>query len=336
MRTVVFAPGHPSWVETDVQILSTFSDVKLIDVLQTSVTDVKAYLPLIARADVCYFWFGSFRHLPFLLLAKIFRAKVVIVAGGYDVNKLDSIGYGAGAQGFVSRLLRKLIFALADQVLAVSEFTRQSAIEHMGLAPETVKTVYLAFGGPQVALTPWEERAARVVFLISARDNMFQVKGIDRIPELCTALPHVQFSLAGQLSETVEAFLKGKNLANLELIGFLPFQSSRFIDLLNSSRVVCLPSRMESFGAAMIDGAIFGCVPVSLSVGALPEVVSGFGETVSDSAALATAIERVITGTGRDVEQIRMAALNRFPIERRKVALEALFAKLGAERVHVV
>jgi len=60
----------------------------------------------------------------------------------------------------------------------------------------------------------------------------------------------------------------------------MDFQGKEFVSVLNSSRMVCLPSRLESFGAALIDGAIQGCVPIGFSVGALPEVINGLGPIV--------------------------------------------------------
>jgi glycosyltransferase involved in cell wall biosynthesis len=278
------------------------------------------------RADICFFWFGSFRHLPYLVVARLFRKPIVIVAGGYDVNRVDSIGYGP-SRGVA---LRRFVFNSADKVLAVSEFTHKSALLNLGLPAEKVETIPLGFEFSNTVLKPWNSRARQVAFLISAPDDMFLVKGVDRIPEICRSLPEVRFKLAGILSPKVEAFLRSQNLPNLELLGWLQYQGEKFVGLLNESRVVCAPSRMESFGAAAFDGASYGCIPVAFSVGALPELLSGIGRLVSEDRVdmMANAIQESVDQSGIDVNTIRGICLDRFSIERRKQSIGKVLGNL--------
>ncbi|NJL24158.1 MAG: hypothetical protein HC902_02570 [Calothrix sp. SM1_5_4] len=96
MRIVVLAPGRPSWVEADIEILKQFASVRFVDVLgRRYLLALFSDLYQIMRSDICYFWFGSLRHIPYLIVAKMMFKKIAIVAGGYDVARFDQIGYGA-------------------------------------------------------------------------------------------------------------------------------------------------------------------------------------------------------------------------------------------------
>ncbi|NJL24159.1 MAG: glycosyltransferase family 4 protein [Calothrix sp. SM1_5_4] len=168
-----------------------------------------------------------------------------------------------------------------------------------------------------------------MVFLLSAKDDSVLVKGVDRIPEICRALPDIEFILAGDIEGKALAVIEGSNLSNLKLFGFLKFQGPEFVELLNSSRVVCLPSRMESFGAALIDGALLGCWPVCFDVGALAETIGGLGSLVSDGRIddLARVIRELINDESISAEEIRQKGIERFSQDRRAELLRSIFAE---------
>jgi glycosyltransferase involved in cell wall biosynthesis len=214
------------------------------------------------------------------MTAKLTRKKIVIVAGGYDINRIPSIGYGAFAQNPLKRALRRVLFRMADRVLAVSDFAADAARSNLSLDYDTIKMVYLPIAIPNHDIKPWNQRPRRVTFLIAADEDSKVVKGVDHIPNICRALPDVNFTLAGRLAETVKTEIESHNLKNLTLAGHLEFHSEAYFDLLNSSRIICAPSRGESFGAAVLDGALVGCYPIAFRVGSLPEVMNGIGTLV--------------------------------------------------------
>ena len=326
MRIVLFASGYPSWVQTDYEILARICPVDRVDTRSLNPLTLFKNIRSLLESNLCFFWFGSFRHIPYLILAQILGKKILIVAGGYDVNKLPAIHYGAFCENPISQMLRRWLFARADTILAVSEFAQRMAVENLNTSTEKVRTVYLGFNKPKVNLIPWEKRAVRVVFLISARPNMRLVKGLDRIPQLCRLLPQVQFQIIGSLTPEVLSDLQNENLPNLQCVGWVPYESERFADLLNNSRMVCLTSRTESFGAALIDGARYGCLPVASPSGAIPEILSQVGlcassEEISD---LASLIQKNINAPHFDVHLIQKNALARFSESQRASNIEAV------------
>ncbi|MGZ3724037.1 MAG: glycosyltransferase, partial [Bdellovibrionales bacterium] len=117
---------------------------------------------------------------------------------------------------------------------------------------------------------------------------------------------------------------------NLELLGWLEFQGPRFNELLNQSRVICIPSRMESFAAAALDGAAMGCVPVGFAVGALPEILEGLGSVAPSETidAFVATVKAVVSAEKTDVEKIRHLAVTRFSIEKRQRAIGEVIEQL--------
>jgi glycosyltransferase involved in cell wall biosynthesis len=86
---------------------------------------------------------------------------------------------------------------------------------------------------------------------------------------------------------------------------------------LERARVLCLPSRSESFGVALLEAGAYGLPVVASRVGGIPEIVTD-GETgllvpPEDPAALSDALERVLS----DPERARRLGDN---LRRRVVA----------------
>lgn len=330
MSIVAFVPTRPSWIETDLAILRDIGPTYVVDVFDIRPRHFLTVFLQLVKADVAYFWFGSHRHWPFIIFAKATRTKIVMVAGGYEVSNIPTLGYGGMSGGRFSRWCRRSLLHRADLILAVSDFTRQQAIDNAGISRAKLKTVPLAFLPPGDRLTPWLARARQVALLISVSPENQSAKGIDRIADLCRELPDIQFKWAGTLPAETRQSFRAEKLTNLLLMGFVPFRSQEFVDLLNSSRVVCLPSRTESFGAALVDGALFGCVPIAFAVGAIPYVIENIGVAViqEDVTALANAIARAADLEDVDVEDLRTRILDKFSRSARERTLRACFSEL--------
>lgn len=323
MRIAIFSPGFGSWAAADRDLLATFGEVTSVDVLKTGLWH---RLREVWRADLCFFWFGTYRHLPLVILAWLLDKRILMVAGGYDVNRREDIGYGQIRHGW----LRAMMFEMADRVLANSEFTRKSALETLDLSPFDIETVYLAVRVADIKLNPWHSRKSQAVFLISTSDDAHLVKGIDRIQEICRTLPQVQFKLAGNLAPGVKSMLARETPQNLEYLGYVDFHSAQFLQLLNESKAVVVPSRLESFNAASLDGAAMGCVPVVFDVGALPEVLVAQGRLAKadDVPDLCRHIAGVMALDDVNVEALRREVQNRFSLELRREKLAQVIVGL--------
>lgn len=329
---VVLGPGRPSWIEMDVQLLGQIAPTIFIDVLDLGIRNLWRFISSIFKAKVCFFWFGSFRHIPFLILARLLGRRVIMVAGGYDVENIESISYGAFSQGLFSRTLRRMLFRSAHLVLAVSNYTRGRALANIKLSPERIRVASLSCAQlPEFELMPWSERPQQVALLISSNVDRFLCKGLDRVHQLAKLLPNLEFKLAGRLDEKSLEILESGRPPNLKILGFLKFQGPEFSDLLNTSRVILSTSRCESFGAGLVDGALYGCRPIAFGVGALPEVIGGIGEIVPHESVteMALVLERAIAERSRDVNQTRRLAGDRFARSVRKRLLQEALESVG-------
>ncbi|MGE0526239.1 MAG: glycosyltransferase family 4 protein [Bdellovibrionales bacterium] len=325
-RVIIFSPGRSSWIESDIRIMKEFGSVISVDILEKKKHRFWEILRFIWKADILFFWFGSFHYLPYLIVGRLLGKRISMVAGGYDVDAVPEIGYGAFSAGWLRRLIRRLVFLFPRRVLAVSKYSQDQARKHLW-SVKKIECVPLSTGNmASDHVRPWNQRKRQVAILLSARDDDYLVKGVDRIPDLCRLLPDISFKLAGSLSASVRKRLEMEQLSNLVLTGFLEFGGPEFRDLLEESRVVLLSSRCESFGVALIDGALMGCVPVSFAVGALPEVIEGIGRLVPPGNVhlLAQAVRDVMDLKNFDNSKIQAAVQERFSYARRRDALRRL------------
>ncbi len=330
-QLILVAPGKPSWVETDLRLFNEIAETQFVDILEGGSGKWIKFLKALSSAHVVCFWFGSFRYYPFILVAKALGRKVMIIAGGYDVESVRGIRYGAFARGPGSRFMRRTLFALADVIAVVSSYSQTRALVNLAQLSQRIRLLNLAVQhSDDRKLTAWESRRRRVALLISADESNLLVKGLDRLAEICRALPDAEFKLAGKLSPEVRSILEQGKPANLEITGFLKFRSPEFMEFLDASRVVLLLSRRESFGAALIDGALLGCRPVAFSVGALPEVVEGFGRLAPDGdMPEMTRVLKNALSEPANVNEIHREAASRFSEARRKAGFVSLLSEIG-------
>lgn len=171
----------------------------------------------------------------------------------------------------------------ATQLTAISDYSRESAIQHSGLSPDAIQTIHirtakrlLSFRADnqdilaQLHLTPQEyllypanfwphKNHARLIdaFAQYTQENMTNVKLV------CTGSPN---TYQCQLVDTC----KKKSLENIIFPGYL--EDSALNTLMKYSRGVIFPSLYEGFGLPVIE-AMAMSIPVACSTaGSLPEV----------------------------------------------------------------
>lgn len=225
-----------------------------------------------ARAQLVFCWFGA-AHALASVLVTAGRTPVVVVAGGWDVARLPDIDYGAHTSWWRHQLSR-FLFAQAKQVLAVSEFTRHEAMQNAEVPAAKLTTVYHGFDP-----AAWPQGAApRTVDVVTVSGTHAAVKGIDLVIDTAQRMSDVRFEVVGP---TPGAEMKAHmaNLpSNLSFVGRL--SGDAYLAKLQSAKVCFQPSRQESFGCALAEAMLCGCVPVVSHRGALPEVLGDTGVLV--------------------------------------------------------
>lgn len=170
--------------------------------------------------------------------------------------------------------------------LAVSEFSKQEAIEHLALDPERIFTVYNAVSADfKVQSVSLEEKYALLhrygidkPFILYA-GGVEQRKNVDFLLKAYATLPQelrqqYQLVIAGDLQEWQRLFLakvaRSCGIQNLCITGLLT--DADLIALYNFAEVFVFPSLHEGFGLPVLEAMACGAPTLCADNSSLPEV----------------------------------------------------------------
>ena len=272
------------------------------------------------RTDVVYAFFASEHALVPALVARLLRRRFVLVPAGYDYANLPERQYGLAARG--KGWLPRLIGRLATVALPIS---RQTMWEFLALVPSAAPRTYLAYLAvdPEEFRDPGVARAANTVVTVAHVDEeAWSRKGIDRFVEAARRDSARRYVLVGRIAETIEPRLRAMAPSNLDCVGRLSHDDLRRT-LWGAAAYVQL-SWHETFGVAMAEAMLCGCVPVITDCPALHEVAGRWGVSVLPGEDDVETITRAVAAS-REVDRV---AMRRDVAERFSVA--ARVGHLGA------
>jgi glycosyltransferase involved in cell wall biosynthesis len=197
------------------------------------------------------------------------------------VASVPSINYGAFSSSSFKNFFRRLIFKLADKVICVSQTNLDDTLKNTGINREKCEIIYHGFTNPETKLLSFTKRKKQIVLLARANENTYRLKGIDWYLKLAEMTPEFDFLLLGQTDSYVDKEISNYSLDNFKALGFVEFKSKRFDSILDESKFVLMLSAYESFGCALMDGAVMGCYPVCFDRFGQKEVNLGVGSIVS-------------------------------------------------------
>lgn len=265
------------------------------------------------RADATYAFFASEHALLPALVARIRRRPFVLSPAGYDFANMSDRRYGLAARG--RGWLPKLLARLATSVLCCSEAARQEVLALVPTAAAKTTVAYLgsepdAWADPD---TPRDERRAVTVAFVN--EESWSRKGIDRFVSAALRDAEREYILIGEVTPAASKRLPSPRPPNLVVTGFVDHEQQR--RMLWSAGIYVQLSWHESFGMAMLEAMMCGCVPVTSDVPALREVAGSWGEQSltedNDLAAIARA-----SATPVDRSELRADAIHRFAAARRR------------------
>jgi glycosyltransferase involved in cell wall biosynthesis len=230
-------------------------------------------------------------------------------------------GAGASLQRLYGALLAPAIRACGG-IIAVSETTRQEAIEALRLDPTRIHVVPHGVG-PVFSSRPKlrDARTAEALGLekpfvlwvgsLRARDPR---KGLDTLLEAMERLPGggPPLALVGALGPEADRLAAEAWRRHVSLVLCGPLDDSDLASLYRQAAVVVLPSTHEGFGLTALEAMACGAPLVATAVGNLPQLTLDVAVLVppGDPAALAEAIESVLT------EPVRAARMRHAGIDR--------------------
>lgn len=310
-----------SFIEHDLRSLA--EHFRVVAPKCKSLLEVVISCAKVVRSDILFCWFGSARFLPLVILAKLFSRPVVVVAGGYDVANVPDIAYGNMTR-WHSKWLGRALFWLSDTVLAVSHSAALQAVRDAGASRKKVKVVYN--GVDETIFSARDENSPRcsavcVVANLVPGDTYIR-KNIDYIMNVALGLPEVTFELIGEMDPDALRRITEKELKNVRILGRKT--QKELADIYCATKVYFQPSLHESFGCAVAEAMICGCIPVVADRYALPEVVGGAGILI-DPLRVDTgikAIREILAGTFRPAEDGRERVRSMFSIQARSEMLK--------------
>lgn len=322
MKKILFLRNvNASWAVRDVKILSEKHQV-----LDNFVNKKFYFNPIwilnTIRSDIVFLWFASFAFYPTLILAKLLNKKVILISGGFDAAYAPTINYGAFTKSPLNRWFRRKIFSMADKVLCVSKSNMQETIINAKADSKKCEVIYHGFEPsiPHEEIKEWDQRKNQILMISQGTLNTFYLKGLDQFLKLSELLPEYDFILMGRLDTNTQDYFNRYAPPNVKTIGFIPFNSKDFCDVLNDSKFILQLSYYESFGCSVIDGAIAGCYPIVYNQFALSELITGQGKifTYGDYRGIANFIKQ---NKPHHPNETSIFYLNSFHINRRKQSL---------------
>lgn len=212
---------------------------------------------------------------------------------------------------------KRLIFPLmmrwsanhAEQLIAISESTRQDVIRILGVKPDRIIAIPLAassdygvIGAERVkeVCDRYKLTSGKYIYYVGALEPRKNVPLlIEAYAKLADRFPDIPLAIAGKKGWMYdEIFAKVKNY-NLEervrFLGYVPEQD--LIGLYNGTRVFVYPSLYEGFGLPVLEAMQCGAPVITTNVSSMPEVAGDVALLVApdDVEGLSQALQRVLS-----------------------------------------
>jgi glycosyltransferase involved in cell wall biosynthesis len=273
-----------TFVKQDFEILSRHFQVDAVP--YRSAGDIIHMIGSIRRSDIVFSWFASGHSFAAVMLAKIFRKRSAVVAGGYDVAFEPEINYGQYTLARHKRMYADFALNRADAILAVSEFTKEEVLARS--KPRRVEVVYN--GIDTDTFRPMGEKEDLVLTVASGSNDVIRLKGLDVFVKAAGYHPDLKFLVLGLSDADRKTLASCCSSSNVDLRGIVSRQE--LIGYYQRAKVYCQLSYRESFGVALAEAMACGCTPVVTEKAALPEVVddAGFYVPYGDPESTAKAI----------------------------------------------
>jgi len=306
------------------------NDIEILKKLEYKVVVATKFDEIPFNCDLYFSWFTTASILP-LVIAKIVRKPIIIIAGGSEVVN-DYFGYLS--KSWYIRLIIKINLKYADAVLAVSKNILKE-IERF-----KVKNAMLLYNGIDTEkFSPTDSKKDIILSCTRLDSHTYKGKKIElllkSIPYVIKKFPKQKFVIIG---EKGDAYIKTKFLIkklnisnNINLLGPVPNDTMK--QYFNQALICIQPTRYEAFGFAIAEAMSCGIPVITTNVGAVPEIVGNCGIYVNNDPKILA--EKIIYLLKNKLvrEKIGKNAHERikkyFSIEKRKNGLKKILIKMN-------
>lgn len=259
-----------SFVKNDLDTLKEKYDVTSFYVSDNLFSDLIKFFRYTRKSDLVFAYFAGVHAFLGLIFAKIFRKKMIVVAGGYDATSIPELNYGAFASWWRGKLA-KYIFEHADLVIACTKYTKKEILERA--KPKKLKIIYDGVDINKFYPMGKKKRLATSVGFINRIS--IKRKGMETFVKSAKYLPDVEFVLVGKHSDDSVNYLRSIASKNVKFPGKLP--DEKLIKLYQNSKVYVQVSAHEAPGIALAESMLCCCIPVVTRRAAIPELVGNTG-----------------------------------------------------------
>lgn len=239
------------------------------------------------RYDAFYIRFADWHTALIALFKRLYRKKLYIVVGGYDVAAIRRFNYGAHRNSIQSRFIRyslnhaTCLFPNSDSMVYYENRFIQDEPIYGGIkyfAPETrarIIVVHNGFDSLRFKMQPETvKREMAITVAVVNQEKTYYMKGLDRYIQTARALPGYGFLIVG-ISNGLLSRLEPDLPANLKTMP--PVSTEELIRLYSESKVFCLFSLSEGMPNTLCEAMLCECIPVGTEVTSIPEIIGDTG-----------------------------------------------------------
>jgi glycosyltransferase involved in cell wall biosynthesis len=267
-------------------------------------------------SDVVFCWFASVYAFVGVFVGNLLNLKTIVVVGGVDAAKDESLDYGIWLKPWKAKLAR-YVFKNATHILVVDTSLKDEAIRLAEYDGSNIK--YIPTGYDSEFWKPLAEKESIVLTVAVANDERtFRRKGIDTLIEAAKLIPEVNFIVIG-VDEKLA--LSNRPPLNVEFVPKIPRE--KLLSYYQHAKVYCQPSRREGLPNALCEAMLCGCFPVASEVNGNPTALGDTGILVppSNPEILAKAILNGLSIGVQDSQRARMRIVSLFPKSKRESEL---------------
>ena len=242
------------------------------------------------RYDAYYIRFADWHTALLAFFKRVYRKKLFIVIGGYDVAAIERINYGAHLNSFRSRSIRyslnhaTCLLPNSESMVYNENRFIQDEIVYGGIrhfAPDTRSSISVVPNGfdsyRYKRLPEIERRDMAITVAVVEQETSYYRKGIDTYIQTARQLPAFEFLIVGISKEFVNR-LDMDLPTNLKMLAYT--STNELIRLYSESKVFCLFSLFEGMPNALCEAMLCECIPVGTDVSSIPEIIGETGYVI--------------------------------------------------------
>ena len=330
MKQILFIHTYNSpFIRRDLKVLQeefSVEDLDLSGMKQNIIGKVITIYKIASRIpknSVTFVWFADFRAFVSVILGKLFRRKVVVVVGGYELAKFPQYNYGALLTKFGAWRVKQIL-KLATKILAVDDSLKLDAENLLKKELNSIITIPTGYDSLKFFANEKKQDLVLTVAVV-ASENKAKLKGLEAFIAVAKLLPNIQFMIIGISDEAYDWVM----LRKTENLTILPkISEENLLEYYQKAKVYCQLSCREGLPNALCEAMLCECIPVGTSHNGIPTAIGDTGYYAKFNNVVSTkmAIEKaLLVENGKNA---RERIIQLFPKSKRKEELVKLIGEL--------